>query len=167
MDQFLKALSAFNPNGAMSNADADNIWKSYKAAGGGGPVKIFGQGGGFGGLGGGGILGGIQRMMAPGAAPAVPGDGAMGPTIGPGAAAPAPASTMPQFKPGLPQGGILGLLQGQSPQGLIGMLQGMNKQPIAGSMPQVGMANTGVPGSQFQGPVPPGLPMNIDPTTQF
>lgn len=143
-DQFLKGLSAFNPNGSLSMPDANRIYDSYKAAGGGGPVNIVGAGGG----GFGGLIGNMQKMMGGGA------------SAGPGTPSPA-------FKPGLPQGGILGLLRGQSPQGLIGMLQGMNKAPIAGNMPQVGMANTGMPGSSFEGPVPPGLPMNIDPTSQF
>jgi hypothetical protein len=134
-------------------------------------------GGGFGGLGGnGGLIGGMQRLMAPkpGAAPAVPADGSMQPTIGPGAAAPAAAPAAPQTGPvkfGLPQGGILGMLQGQSPQGLVGLLQrGMGGgAPLAGGMPQVGMlpSTAGQPGSPFQGPVNPQLPLNINPMNQF
>lgn len=127
-DQFLKGMAAFNPQGSLSGADANRIWDSYKAAGGGGPVKIFG------------------RMGGP-----------SGPQAGP-------------VKFGLPQGGILGLLQGTPPQGLIGMLQrGIGGSPLAGNMPQAGMnpMQTGMPGNQFAGPPAPGLPMNIDPTNQF
>jgi hypothetical protein len=119
-----------------------------------------------GGIPNGGIIGGIQRMMAPspGAAPAVPADGAMQPTIGPGAAAPAPAAPA--------GGGILGLLQGQSPGGLIGLLKRAMPGPAAAplaAMPQAGML-PGMPGSPVAGPVappPPQLPTNIDPMNQF
>lgn len=178
-DQYLQGLAPFDPNGSLSNADADRIWNSYKAAGGGRDVSHTLPGGRsmFGSMAGmipnGGLIGGIQRLMAPtpGAAPAVPADGAMQPTIGPGAAAPAPApaAAMPQFKPGLPQGGILGLLRGQSPQGLIGMLKGMGGSPLAGGMPAAGMlpGTAGMPGSPFQGPVSPQLPTDINPMNQF
>jgi len=147
-DQFLKGLSAFDPNGSLSNADADRIWSSYKAAGGGGPVKIVGSDSpGFGGL-----AGMIQRLGQP-STPAAP----AAPQTGP-------------VKFGLPQGGILGLLQGTPPQGLIGMLQrGAGGSPLAGAMPQVGMApsTAGQPGSPYAGPVNPALPMNINPMDQF
>lgn len=131
----------------------------------------------FGALGGaGGLLGILQRRLAGGgAAPAVPADGAMPPTIGPGAA-PAVAPPAP-VKMGLPPGGILGLLQGQSPQGLIGLLQrAMGPQqaaPMAGGMPQAGMLSglPGTPGSPMAGPMAPPpapqLPMNINPMDQF
>ena len=119
------------------------------------------------GMGQGGLMGGMQRMMGPtpGAAPAVPADGAMQPTIGPGAAAPAPAAGMLQFKPGLPQGGLLGLLRGQSPQGLLGMLKGMGS-PLAGGMPTAGMLPPGAPGNPI-GPPAPTLPTDINPMNQF
>lgn len=152
-----------------------------------------GQGGGYG-IPNGGILGGIQRMMAPqpGAAPQVPADGAMQPTIGPGAGAPAAAPA--PIRAGLPQGGILGLLQGQSPQGLMGLLQrataGAGAAPLAGAMPQAGMLPTGrgaawignmasrgsnsspmdqpMPVSPFgEGPQPVRLPTEINPMNQF
>lgn len=183
-DQYLQGLSPWDPKGSLSDADADRIWNSYKLAGGGGPVNIVGSGGrnmdwsGFGSLMGrspqaipnGGILGGIQRMMAPtpGAAPQVPADGAMQPTIGPGAAAPAPAAPAAGFKAGMPPGGILGLLQGQSPQGLLGMLKGMGGSPLAGAMPQAGMLPGG-PGNPIGPPAPtaPQLPMDINPMNQF
>lgn len=102
------------------------------------------MGAGIGGMmqGGGGIMGALQQPgmpMAPGPAPAVPSDGAMGPTIGPGMAAPgapmpiAPQPGMPgqpgRGMMGLPQGGLLGLLRGQSPQGILGMLQKWSKPP--------------------------------------
>lgn len=124
-------------------------------------------------MGNGGIVGGMQRMMGPkpGAAPQVPSDGAMGPTIGPGMpTAPDPAASPVKF--GLPQGGILGLLQGQSPQGLMGLLQrGIGGSPLAGKMPAAGMLPPGVgmPGNPMHGPVAPApqLPMNIDPMNQF
>lgn len=204
MDDYLRGLASFDPNGSLSNADADRIWASYKAAGGGRDVSASlpiggglpsGDGGrftgargmGFGSLGGGGLLGSIMsRMGGGGATPAVPSDGAMQPTIGPGAA-PAVAPQAP-VKMGLPPGGILGLLQGQSPQGLLGMLQrampGAGGAPLAGGMPQAGM----LPGSPNYadpaavnpadillgqpGGVPtprprPNLPMNIDPMNQF
>lgn len=94
--------------------------------------------------------------------PAMPNDGAMQPTIGPGTASP-------------PPGGIMGLLQGQSPQGLLGMLQrGMpnaSGAPLAGGMPQAGML-PGMPRSPMAGPVappavPPQLPTDINPMNQF
>lgn len=124
-------------------------------------------GGGAGMIPNGGLLGGMQRLMAPapGVAPQVPADGAMQPTIGPGPAAPAPAATMPQFKPGLPQGGLIGLLRGQSPQGLLGMLKGMGS-PLAGGMPQAGMMPPGSPGNPI-GPPAPTLPADINPMNQF
>lgn len=127
----------------------------------------------FGSLGGGGLLEAMQRRFS-GGAPAVPADGAMQPTIGPGA----PPTVAPQapVKMGLPPGGILGLLQGQSPQGLIGLLQrAMGPQqvaPMAGGMPQAGMLSglPGTPGSPMAGPMAPPtpqLPMNINPMDQF
>lgn len=127
----------------------------------------------FGSLGGGGLLEQIQRRFG-GGAPAVPADGAMQPTIGPGAPAAAP---MAPVKMGLPPGGVLGLLQGQSPQGLVGMLQrAMGPQaggaaPMAG-MPAAGMLSglPGTPGSPMAGPVAPPvpqLPTDINPMNQF
>jgi len=125
----------------------------------------------------GGILGQIMKAAqpAPGAAPQVPADGAMQPTIGPGMpAAPAPQAS-PGFKFGLPQGGILGLLRGQSPQGIMGMLQrGVPGMPLAGRMPQAGMMMPpgglpGMPGAAQEGPVAPvpKLPMNINPMDNY
>lgn len=126
-----------------------------------------------GGMPNGGILGGIQRMGAgtPGAAPEVPADGGMQPTIGPGAAPPAPAPVAP-VRAGLPTGGILGLLQGQSPQGLMGLLKrAMPGSPLAGGMPAAGMGPVlpGMPGSPMAGPVAPPvqLPTDINPMNQF
>ena len=118
--------------------------------------------------------GGFGSMMGGAGAPAVPTDGAMGPTIGPGMPAPGPAA--PAYKPkmGLPPGGLLGLMQGGSPQGLMGLLQHLTAgrgggAPLAGAMPQAGML-PGVPGSPMAGPVapqPPQLPVNINPMDQF
>ena len=176
-DQYLQGLAPWDPNGSLSNADADRIWNSYKAAGGGRDVShtlpggrgMFGSMAGM--IPGGGLVGGLQSLLSPspGAAPAVPADGAMQPTIGPGAAAPAPAaapSAMPQFKAGLPQGGLLGLLRGQSPQGLLGMLKGMGGSPLAGAMPSAGMLPPGAPGNPI-GPPAPTLPLDINPMNQF
>lgn len=197
MDDYLRGLSPFDPNGSLSNADADRIWASYKAAGGGrdvsGSIPVggglpSGDGGRFAGgrgmfgslAGNGGLIGAIQRQFspapAPAPAPAIPADGSMQPTIGPGTAAPAPAQPT-GYKPGLPPGGILGLLQGQSPQGLMGLLKGAfsgGGSPIAGNMPQAGMLGPGVgmPGSPMAGPVAPTaapvqLPTDINPMNQF
>lgn len=107
-----------------------------------------------------------------GGAPPVPADGEMQPTIGPGAA-PMAAPQAP-VKMGLPPGGIIGLLRGQSPQGLVGMLQrAMGPQggvsPLAGGLPQAGML-PGMPGSPMASPVAPPapqLPMDINPMNQF
>lgn len=124
----------------------------------------------FGSLGGGGLMEAMQRRFA-GGAPTVPADGAMQPTIGPGA--PAPVAPMAPVKMGLPPGGILGLLQGQSPQGLIGMLQRAmgprpgGAAPLAAGLPQAGML-PGMPGSPMAGPVAPvRLPTDINPMNQF
>lgn len=115
------------------------------------------------------IRGGFGGMAQ---APQVPADGAMQPTIGPGAAPPAPARV--PFKQGLPPGGLLGLLQGTPPQGLMGMLMGRPASaPVAGAMPQAGMmAGVGMPGSPMAGPVAPPaapvqLPQNINPMDQY
>lgn len=111
------------------------------------------------------------------AAPQVPADGSMQPTIGPGTAAPAAAPYAP--KVGLPKGGLLGILQGGSPQGLAGLLQHLSGggagagMSLAGGMPQAGMLGSGLPGtpgSPQAGPVAPPtpqLPMNINPMNQF
>jgi hypothetical protein len=128
-------------------------------------------------LGNGGMIGGIQRLLAGGgggAAPAMPSDGAMQPTIGPGGA---PAAAAPAYTPqlGLPKGGLLGILQGGSPQGIMGLLQHLSRPqaaPLAGGMPAAGMLSglPGTPGAAAFGPVappPPQLPMNINPTEQF
>lgn len=127
----------------------------------------FSSFGALGGAGGGGLLGQLQRRFG-GAAPAVPADGAMQPTIGPGMPAAAPQAPV---KMGLPPGGILGLLQGQSPQGLLGMLQrampGAAGAPLAGAMPTAGML-PGMPGSPLAGPpAPVQLPTDINPMNQF
>lgn len=131
----------------------------------------------FGSMGTGGLIGMLQRQFNPTpAAPAVPADGAMQPTIGPGTAAPAAPAQPYQPKFGLPKGGILGLLQGQSPQGLMGILNNMRgpqaAAPLAGAMPQAGMMSgplPGMPGAAAEGPVAPApqLPMNINPMDQF
>lgn len=126
---------------------------------------------------GGGMAAAIQKLMNPAApAPAVPADGAMQATIGPGAAPPAAAPYTP--KAGLPPGGLLGLMGGNSPQGLAGLLQHLTSPqapagaPLAGAMPQAGMLGAGQPGSPFAGPVQPPaaapqLPMDINPMNQF
>lgn len=143
---------------------------------------------------GGGVVGGIQRLMNPSAAsmpaaptvpaqpivgaPPVPGDGSMQATIGPGTAPPAPAAAPPAapVKMGLPQGGLLGLMQGQSPQGLMGLLQrglpGAGGSSLAGQMPQAGMLPGGPAAPISQDPVQvppggPGLPTDINPMNQF
>lgn len=134
----------------------------------------------------GGLLGMLQRRFGGAGAPAVPADGTMPPTIGPGA----PPAAPPQapVKMGLPPGGILGLLQGQSPQGLLGMLQrampGAAGAPLAGAMPPAGML-PGAPnyadpaavnpadillGQPGGVPMPrprPNLPTDINPMNQF
>jgi hypothetical protein len=129
----------------------------------------------------------------------------MQPTIGPGDAqrqreaiarlqgGAATVNSLPPVKTGLPPGGILGLLQGQSPQGLIGMLQ-RAAQPQPGAAPNpltapgIGMIGArNIPASNIADPaavnpndivlgdpggVPmprprPNLPMNINPMDQF
>lgn len=194
MDDYLKGLSPFDPNGSLSNADADRIWASYKAAGGGRDVSgslprggglpsgdggrsIFGSmAGGNGGLasfaGNGGLLGLLRRGgQAVPTAPAVPADGSMQPTIGPGAAPQQQAAAPMPMK--LPPGGIIGLLQGQSPQGLMGLLKGAfggGAAPLAGNMPQAGMIppQPGMPGSPMAGPVAPQVgPMSLAPPVQL
>lgn len=121
-------------------------------------------------------IGGGAPAPAP-AAPAVPGDGAMQPTIGAGAGAPAPAAA-PAAQPtkfGMPPGGLLGLLQGKSPQGLMGLLNGMKGPAALGgsplAAPGAGMLSglPGTPGAAAEGPVAPApqLPMNINPMDQF
>lgn len=118
--------------------------------------------------------GGFGSMMVGGGAPAVPADGAMGPTIGPGMPALGPAAPAYKPKAGLPPGGLLGLMQGGSPQGLMGLLQHLSAgrgaaAPLAGAMPQAGML-PGVPGSPMADPVAPPapqLPMNINPMDQY
>lgn len=106
--------------------------------------------------------------MAP--APAVPSDGTMQPTIGPGT--PAPATPQAPVKMGLPPGGILGLLQGQTPQGLMGLLARAQQQPggVFGMAQQAGML-PGTPGSAMAGPVaPPQQPVqlpNVNPADQY
>lgn len=115
----------------------------------------------------GGLIGMLQRRFGgAGAAPAMPSDGAMQPTIGPGMTPPAPVA--PPVKMGLPQGGILGLLQGQSPQGLLGLLNRALPQAgasLAGALPQAGMMGGVMPPAAA--PAPPQLPMNINPMDQF
>lgn len=118
--------------------------------------------------------GGMAGGGAPiGAAPQVPADGGMGPTIGPGAApgqgqpmSLAPPMAGPQgtpqqgFKMGLPPSGILGLLRGQSPQGILGMLQQISKPPQPGQQggglmtafqPQLNPGEPQVPGGSYSG----------------
>lgn len=142
-------------------------------------------GAGAGATAGGSLAAAIQRLRGA-AAPSVPADGAMQPTVGPGAA-PAVAPQAP-VKMGLPPGGIVGLLQGQSPQGLLGMLQRAMPRaagaPLAGGMPQAGMLPSapnyadpaavnpadillGQPGGVPMPRARPQLPMNIDPMNQF
>lgn len=126
--------------------------------------------------GGGGLMDAIRARFGGGAAPAVPADGAMQPTIGPGAAPSAVQGQGPRYKAGLPNGGILGLLQGQSPQGLMGLLKGHlggppAQQPLSqhfGKMAGMIPPGVGMPGSPMAGPVAPvQLPMNINPADQF
>jgi hypothetical protein len=188
MDDYLRNLSPWDPNGSLSNADADRIWASYKAAGGGKDVSASlpiggglpsGDGGRFTGArsmfgsmagGGGGLLAMLQSKFGGGGAPAVPADGAMQATVGPGAAPPAAPAYTP--KVGLPKGGLLAMMQGGQSQGLMGLLQHLTQgggSPLAGRMPQAGML-PGMPGSPMAGPVaptPPQLPMNINPADQF
>lgn len=191
MDDYLRGLSPFDPNGSLSDADADRIWASYKAAGGGRDVSgSLPSGGGlpsgdlrgramFGSMSGnGGLLQSIMARMNPAGsgnpAPAVPNDGAMQPTIGPGAA-PAPAAPTYTPKLGLPQGGLLSMMQGGSPQGLMGLLQhlsrGQGGAPMGGMPAAAGMMSglPGTPGASAEGPVAPTpqLPMNINPADQF
>ena len=105
------------------------------------------------------------------AAPAVPADGAMQPTIGPGT--PSPAAN-PSLKLGLPTGGLLAMMRGQSnPQGLVGLLQ----QLSAGQGGAPGSALTGVPagagmlgaalGSSQPSSIGGGLPLDIKPMDLF
>lgn len=122
----------------------------------------------------GGLLQSIMARMNPAGsgnpAPAVPNDGAMQPTIGPGAAPP----TAPAYQPklGLPPGGLLSMMQGGSPQGIMGLLQhltrGQGAAPMPG-MPAAGMMSglPGTPGASAEGPAAPQLPMNINPMDQF
>jgi hypothetical protein len=132
-----------------------------------------------GGAGGGGLSGMLAKaqvaLRGTSMAPPVPADGAMQPTIGPGMAAPAPAAPAYQPKLGLPKGGILGLLQGQTPQGIAGLLQHFAQSqgaPLAGGMPPAGMIQ---PQAVPQQPIVPqpvtppaaGLPTNITPDNQF
>lgn len=149
---------------------------------------------GFGSLAGGGVAGGgigaqmmalAQKMQGGGGAaaaqpaaaapgPAVPADGSMQPTIGPGMPA-APAAPGYAPKVGLPKGGLLGIMQGGQPQGLAGMIQhlmGPGGTSLAGGMPQAGMlgpGSAGLPGSAYAGPPTPPvqLPTDINPMNQF
>lgn len=120
------------------------------------------------------IRGGFGAMG--GGAPAVPDDGMMQPTIGPGAAPPVAAPAAYQPKLGLPPGGILGMLQGKSPQGLMGLLQhltgpkvGQPGMPLAGGMPQAGMMASSPLGLNPAAapPAPVQLPTDINPMNQF
>ncbi len=108
-----------------------------------------------------------QAAQRPAAAPAVPSDGAMQPTIGPGMPVPGGAAAA------APQGGILGMimqkLRGGMPTGL--------PQPGVGpaGLGAAGMLSglPGTPGAAAAGPVAPpappaaGLPMDINPMNQF
>lgn len=85
-----------------------------------------------------GMTGSLPTMQFGGgapAAPAVPADGAMQPTIGPGTA-PAAAAAAPALKMGLPSGGLLAMMRGRTdPQGLVGLLQQLSaRQQQAGPM---------------------------------
>jgi hypothetical protein len=116
------------------------------------------------------LRGGFGAMG--GSAPAVPADGSMQPTIGPGM----PQTPAVPYRPklGLPPGGLLGLMQGGNPQGLMGLLQHLTAgqpqggAPLAGAMPQAGML-PGMPASPMAGPAapPPQLPTDINPMNQF
>ena len=127
---------------------------------------------GFGALGGmpsnGGLFGAASRLMnpQPGVAPAVPADGEMQATIGPGMPAAPPAYTP---KLGLPKGGLLGVMQGGQANGIMGMLQNkfpglLGGGPLAGGMPPAGMLPGMNPGAAE---TPAGLPMNITRDNQF
>ncbi len=121
----------------------------------------------------GGIFGSLMQMSGAGAAPAVPGDGAMQPTIGPGMPT-APAATGYRPKMGLPSGGLLGLMQGGNPQGLMGLLQNLTAaKPGAPPVAPAGMLGGGGPLPGMPGgPAGPsaqdlGLPTNISPMNLF
>jgi hypothetical protein len=96
-----------------------------------------------------GMAGSLPTMQfggapAPAAAPAVPADGAMPPTIGPGVTPPvAPLAHPATLKMGLPTGGLLAMMQGKTnPQGLVGLLQQLSAQqpgPMNGTPPGTGM----------------------------
>jgi len=119
---------------------------------------------------GGGVLGQIMKQMAPQAAapPAVPADGSMPPTIGPGAAPPPPVPPLP-YKPaiGLPKGGLMGIANGTAqPQGIAGLLQHfMQPNPGNPGSPATGGALNGPPSANagMIGPPPPTAPMQILP----
>lgn len=85
-------------------------------------------------------FGGAPAAPAPG--PAVPADGAMQPTIGPGVVPAAPQAPL-TLKAGLPSGGLLAMLQGRTnPQGLVGLLQQMSARqpgPMNGTPSGAGM----------------------------
>lgn len=114
---------------------------------------------------GGGVLGQILKQMQPPAAapPAVPSDGSMGPTIGPGA--PPPAAAAPSYRPsmGLPRGGLIGIANGSAqPQGLAGLLQHfMGPQAGAPAPGPLGGPPSGAAG--MIGPPDPSQPMQILP----
>lgn len=116
---------------------------------------------------GGGVLAQIMKQMSPqaGAVPAVPPDGSMQPTIGPGAAPPVP----PAYKPGLgmPKGGLLGIANGSAqPQGLAGMLQHF-LGPGAGAAQGGPLGGPPSAGAGMIGPPAPTAPMQILPDVQM
>lgn len=105
----------------------------------------------------------------PGAAPAVPADGTMPPTIGPGT--PPPGAAQAPIHAGLPSGGLLAMMQGRTnPQGLIGMLKRMSAggpqpgAPMASAPSGAGMLGPGLSGPSQIGA---GLPMQIKPMDMF
>lgn len=111
-------------------------------------------------------FGGIAPGAAP-AAPAVPADGAMQPTIGPGVA---PPVAQAPIRAGLPSGGLLAMMQGKAnPQGIMGLLQRLSAggpqagAPMNGAPPAAGMLGGGPLGGQSN----MNLPMNIKPMDMF
>lgn len=126
---------------------------------------LSGAGGVMNGAGGGGLLGAMKPAAQPAAAPVVPPDGSMQATIGPGAAPVAPVAAPAAPRAGMPQGGLVGLMRGQSPQGILGILQQMSqngqKVPVPSIPGTEGMQSAGMLSPAFN--VQGGGPMNLVP----